>query len=154
MHGKKKFSETSFLLLAVTLMVLSLALVSCGDESKEPESTGTDSSLVSQISNTGEVTVTVTPRNLTADASTWSFNVTMDARNGDLGEDMMQAAVITGADGSEAGPATWEGDGPGGLHREGMLKFDPQKPMPKSVTLKIRGVGGVGERSFSWMLGQ
>jgi len=80
--------------------------------------------------------------------------VTMDAQNGGLGEDMEQVAVILGTDGNEVGPTAWKGDGPGGLHRQGVLKFDPRKPMPKSITLKIRGVGGIGERSFSWMLGQ
>lgn len=108
MHGKNKISGVLSFLLVVGFMVMSLALVSCGDESREQEDVGTNSSLVSQTGNAGEVTVTVTPRNLTEDASTWSFNVKMDARNSDLGEDMEQFAVI----------------------------------------------GGVGERSFSWILGQ
>ncbi|MFA5802725.1 MAG: hypothetical protein WC911_09670 [Thermoleophilia bacterium] len=154
MHRKNGFINALTFLFAIGLIAMSLVLISCGDESKEQENTGTGSGYISQTSTAGDITVTATPGNLGEDASTWSFNITMDAGNGDLGEDMLQAAVIVGTDGTETGPTAWEGDGPGGLHRQGVLKFDSLKPMPKSITLKIRGVGGIGERSFSWILGQ
>jgi len=33
-----------------------------------------------------------------------------------------------------------------------VLVFKPMGPLPASITLKIRGVGGVAERSFVWSL--
>ena len=44
----------------------------------------------------------------------------------------------------------WEGSGPGGHHREGILVFNEINPTPAYIELKIKNVGGVPERLFKW----
>ncbi len=102
----------------------------------------------SQTNREGPVTVKVTPLALSA-AEAWRFEVVLDTHSAPLNQDMRAAAALA-ADGAERAPAAWEGDPPGGHHRKGVLRFEPIIPAPASVTLKIRGVGGVAERSFAW----
>ena len=47
-------------------------------------------------------------------------------------------------------PKMWEGPGPGGHHREGVLVFSPIEPAPKYVELRIKNIGGIAERLFRW----
>ena len=49
-------------------------------------------------------------------------------------------------------PMAWEGDPPGGHHRKGVLVFKPLDPMPATITLDVREVGGVADRTFTWNL--
>jgi hypothetical protein len=58
-------------------------------------------------------------------------------------------AALADSAGREYRAIAWEGDPPGGHHRKGILKFEPIKPAPGSVTLKIRRIGAA-ERTFSW----
>lgn len=96
------------------------------------------------------VTVKVTPLELGKDAATWKFNIVLDTHSGSLDDDMLAAAVLLDDAGNRYQPAAWEGAGPGGHHREGVLVFDPINPAPSRVTLTIKNVGGVSQRSFTW----
>jgi hypothetical protein len=58
-------------------------------------------------------------------------------------------AALADSAGREYRAIAWEGDPPGSHHRKGILKFEPIKPAPTSVMLKIRRIG-VAERTFSW----
>ena len=106
-----------------------------------------------QTSQSGEVEVGVAPAGLSETATTWSFAVCLDSQGTELNEDLIAAAVLVDDGGRQYKPVGYEGDPPGGTHREGTLMFDPISPAPKTVTLKLRGVGGIGERSFSWTMG-
>jgi len=103
----------------------------------------------SKIDSQGIVSVTVTPLQLSTDASEWKFNVVLDTHSGSLDEDMLTSAILTDSNGNEYRPTNWDGAPPGGHHREGVLTFIPGKPAPRSVTLKIQNVG-VPERDFTW----
>jgi predicted small integral membrane protein len=48
--------------------------------------------------------------------------------------------------------AHWEGDRPGGHHRKGVLTFRPLDPAPATLTVKLRQVAPVPERTFTGML--
>jgi len=87
---------------------------------------------------------------IAADAKTWTFSITVDSKGAEISEDLAAAAVIVDDKGKEYPPTGYEGDGPGGTHRAGTLSFAPISPAPESITMKVRGVGGIGERSFSW----
>lgn len=102
----------------------------------------------------GGVTVKVTPRSLSADSPTWDFEIVLDTHSADLGQDLLKSAALIDARGRTHAPIAWIGDPPGGHHREGVLSFKPLRGNTDSMTLRIRGVGGISQRNFSWPLKQ
>lgn len=78
------------------------------------------SGLPARTVEAGAVTVTVEPRRI--DASGAEFAVSFDTHSFDLGFDVAGAARLTVA-GTAWPSAGWEGDGPGGHHRSGRLRF-------------------------------
>lgn len=103
-----------------------------------------------QTNSEGPISITVTPEVLGGGADEWRFKVAFDTHSGSLGEDLMTVATLFDDKGNVYKPIAWEGPGPGGHHREGILVFDAVNPMPSFVELKIIDVGGVAERSFRW----
>ena len=106
--------------------------------------------LATQTSSQGAVTVAVKPIALSASVPELRFEIVQDTHSVALSQDMRAVAVLSGGPGGDVKPAAWEGDPPGGHHRKGVLVFAPISPMPESVTLTIRGLGGVPERTFTW----
>lgn len=96
------------------------------------------------------VTVTITPVELSKDTQLWKFQVILDTHSGSLDDDLLEIASLTGDGGSAYYPISWEGPGPGGHHREGVLVFNAIDPVPTYIELKIKGVGGIPERLFKW----
>ena len=96
-----------------------------------------------------DVTMVVTPIDLSPNSKEWKFDVGMNTHSVELDQDMTKIAVLAGDDGKEYKPLRWEGGEGGGHHREGVLIFSQITPIPKSVELKISGIGNV-ERSFIW----
>ena len=103
----------------------------------------------SKTSAEGAITVTVTPKSLTG--GVWNFEISLSTHSVELNEDLTTAAVLIDESGKEFKPISWEGDGPGGHHRKGVLKFGPILPLPKSITLKIDQADGNG-RAFTWQI--
>ncbi len=97
----------------------------------------------------GQVTVKVTPQ-ISDSAGQLRFDVVFDTHSVELDQDLMQIAVLIDDQGKEHTPSVWEGTGPGGHHREGVLVFEEISPVLVYVELKIKDVGGVPERSFKW----
>ena len=108
--------------------------------------------LTTQKSADRGVTVEVTPRNLSAGAGTWDFKVVLDTHAGDLNDDLLKTTLLLDDMGGKYIPAQWEGPGPGGHHREGVLKFKPVSPAPATIELQIRRAGEAIPRSFRWQL--
>lgn len=98
----------------------------------------------------GLVSITATPQILGKDGAQWKFNIALDTHSVELDQDLMQIATLTDDKGSVYKPTAWEGAGPGGHHREGVLVFGPINPFPQSIELKIKDMGGIPERSFKW----
>lgn len=105
----------------------------------------------SQTNNDGAVTIAVLPQNI-SESGLWEFKVTLDTHSGALSEDVAAVSVLVDDAGKEYAPLMWEGDPPGGHHREGILRFDAIQPPPASFTLNIGGIGGVPKRSFLWQI--
>lgn len=141
-----------------TVTVLAVFAASCGGSSEEttsaPESATTNPALPQQTSQSGNVNLSVTPADISKTATTWTFRIVLDSQGPELTEDLAAASVITDDAGKEFPAKGFDGNAPGGTHREGTLSFDAINPAPKSITLKIRGVGGIGERSFSWAVAE
>lgn len=75
-----------------------------------------------------------------------------DTHSVDLNQDVIQIAELTDDKRNIYKPTAWGRAGPGGHHREGALVFHQINPVPASVELKIKDIGGVPERSFKWNL--
>lgn len=102
----------------------------------------------------GWVTVSVTPLEMDAGAGAWKFRIVLDTHAGSLDDDLLDTVLLLdGADGTYR-PVAWEGPGPGGHHREGILVFDSIRFAPDLVTLAVKEVGGVPERFFEWKRGE
>jgi len=105
-----------------------------------------------QENRAGPVRVAVTPQELASSADTWRFAIQFNTHVMPITQDMV--AVSSLSDGKSAGekPTAWEGDPPGGHHRRGVLVFKAIKPMPATITLHIREVGDIADRTFTWNL--
>lgn len=97
-----------------------------------------------------DVTVAVTPRDLSPQSGEWKFDIGMDTHSVELNQDMAKSAVLLDDQGTEYTPIAWEGP-VGGHHRQGILIFKSITPAPGSVQLKISGIGDV-IRIFNWQL--
>ena len=112
------------------------------------EQTTTKQTWETKTEEQASVTVVVTPLDLSLDSKEWKFDVGMNTHSVELDQDMTKIAVLVDDQGKEYKPLSW--DGPvGGHHREGVLIFNQITPTPKSVELKISGIGDV-IRSFTW----
>jgi hypothetical protein len=106
--------------------------------------------LPSQSTSQAGVTVRATPRNLSGGA--WEFEVVFDTHSQDLKDDLVKSAKLVGDGGASYAPTAWQGDPPGGHHREGVLRFKPIAPQPQAIELRIQRAGEPAVRSFRWRL--
>jgi hypothetical protein len=106
-------------------------------------------SLAEQTSDEGGVTVKVRPLTLLPTAESWRFEVQFNTHTMSLDQDLLKVTSLSAGNGQEEMPTTWDGDPPGGHHREGVLGFKPMAPLPASLTLTINEVGGIVARSFT-----
>lgn len=104
----------------------------------------------SKENDEGQVMVTVTPVDLSSAADAWRFDVKLNTHVAPITQDLATVATLGDDVSQNEKPSAWQGDPPGGHHRKGVLVFKPISPMPRTITLKISGVGGVAERSFTW----
>lgn len=111
---------------------------------------GSSQEWATKIDDQESVTVVITPLDLSAQSSEWKFDIGMNTHSVELDQDMTKVVTLTDDRGSEYTPLRWEGP-VGGHHREGVLIFSKVATAPKSVELKIAGIGGV-IRSFIWQL--
>lgn len=94
------------------------------------------------------VTVVVTPLDLSPRSAEWKFDIGMNTHSVELDQDMMKSVVLIDDQGKEYRPTGWEGP-VGGHHREGVLTFNAIVPAPKLVELKITGIADT-TRIFVW----
>lgn len=111
---------------------------------------GTQDNWETKTDDRPPVTIKATPIELGKDAKTWKFQITLDTHSGSLDQDLTQLISLSDDKGNAYQPIAWEGPGPGGHHREGILKFAPMSPLPQLLTLKINAIGGIPERIFTW----
>lgn len=96
------------------------------------------------------VGVQIVPRNLyDADAGTLEFEVAFNTHSVDLNYDFATLAVLRSDAGDEVAALKW--DGPiGGHHVFGVLSFPALKSRGQTITLVLRGIADVPERTFEW----
>ena len=108
---------------------------------------------VTQRSVARGVAVAVTPGNLDPANGIWDFAVAFDSRGPRLADELMDSIVLVGDDGRQARPLAWEGAGPGGSHRAGVLKFVALKPRPQQLELRVQRPGEPTPRVFRFVFG-
>jgi len=155
-----------FLIILVIILMKSFSISinskSTGNSNKALNPSPSSSNNLKAKENTeGSVTVAITQLNLTdnsprfageAGSSTLDFEIVLDTHSGVLDADLIGVSELVDDQGEIYRPIAWEGDGPEGHHRKGVLKFKPILPKPKSIELKIKNVGGIPERSFKWSI--
>jgi len=98
----------------------------------------------------GTVTYKATPKDLTLGETTWDFEMAIDTHAGSLDQDLVTLVSIVDDKGNEYKAIKWEGDPPGGHHREGILKFSPISPRPAFVELKIQTTSSAENNRLRW----
>lgn len=104
-----------------------------------------------QASNDNGVRVTVTPKSL-APGQAAQFDISLNTHSVELSQDLAAVAELRDDQGHIYQPDRWDGSAPGGHHRKGTLIFPSLQAAVKSVTLIIRDIAKVQERSFSWKI--
>ena len=109
--------------------------------------------LASQSSESGGVTIEVKPVDVSAKATTWSFEISLSTHSQDLNDDLARTAFIVNRAGKKnALPTGLEGDAPGGHHRKGVLSFKALAPLPAAIELRIQRAGEKAPRMYRWDL--
>ncbi|MBI5041275.1 MAG: hypothetical protein HZB57_08780 [Gammaproteobacteria bacterium] len=103
-----------------------------------------------QTSREGTVMVKVAPRSLAPSAQSWDFEITLDTHTQPLTQDLVGATALIDAAGNVHTPIGWEGDPPGGHHRQGLLRFQPPTGGQGVVELRMKAIGGIPVRVFRW----
>lgn len=98
------------------------------------------------------VTVRAKPRDVSAGAEAWTFEIVLETHSADLSDDLKSTATLAGPGGAAQRATAWEGDPPGGHHRKGVLRFAPPKPRPDVLVLNILRPGESNPRTFQWPL--
>lgn len=152
--------KSVFILSAMALLALLLAACSSATPTTAPTPTvvvpsNTDrpstSTFETKNNSGGSVDVAVTPQTLDV-GQPMAFEIAMNTHSVDLSDDMTQIVTLRDDKGKEYTPTAWEGGGPGGHHRSGVIKFAALTSKPKSVELIIKGLAKVSERTFRWDL--
>jgi hypothetical protein len=141
---------TKFILVGLIILGSALFIVS-RDKSASNPLQGTEKGFFeTRTSEQGQVTIKVTPETLSGGQG--KFRIVFDTHSVDLNQDLVEIAVLTDGQGNTYTPTRWEGSGPGGHHREGILVFELINSSTSYLELTIKNVGGVSERLFKWSL--
>lgn len=117
------------------------------------ESSGFDtpSRYPTRENNDANISIFVTPEDLSQKGSSWDFDVIMSNHMYDLGiYDLSKLATLTDDTGKTHRPISWSPDAKEGHHVGGKLTFNRLDPISKQVKLTIVGIGGAGGRVFQW----
>ncbi len=109
----------------------------------------TDAPPQTQTSDAGNVVVTVTPQVLAAGAPP-AFDIAMNTHSVDLAGDMLALVELRDERGNVQMPSAWDGPAGAGHHRSGTIRFDALPPGTRSVTLVVKNIAGIRERTFTW----
>jgi hypothetical protein len=118
------------LILGGVVLVVALLVVSCSDNNTP---TGV---LPTRTVDAGSVEITITPTRFDAQGAT--FAIVLDTHTVELSMDLAASAVLD-VDGATWPTAGWSGNGAGGHHRTGELRFDSAGAPRGMARLTIAG---------------
>lgn len=117
---------------AGVVIALGAGLIASRSDDHDPSLAGS-SGLEIRTLAAGEVDVKIEP--LQIDNSGAAFEITLDTHAVELDADLTRATLDVG--GRSWPVDAWSGDGPGGHHREGELRFDAAGAATGTATLRI-----------------
>jgi len=126
--------------------ISSAAVVTAGCGGGAPAAAPPVARLDTRTDSAGDVEIRIEPRQL--DETGAVFKVVLDTHSGDLSADLEAATLEFG--GKIWQSAEWSGDGPGGHHREGELRFSPTDDVAGSVILTVISSPNRSTRLGSW----
>ncbi len=141
---------TRFILIGLIVVVSVLFVMTRNKQDPSPQQQVNESRFETQSDEQGQVSIKVTPQ--VSNGAQWKFNIVFDTHSVDLNHDLLQIAVLADDQGNIYKPTLWEGPGPGGHHREGVLIFESISSTTSFVELRIKNVAGVPERLFKWRI--
>lgn len=142
---------TVFTVLAVWKITTGRGYSASPTETVGPSPTTVLSGWQTRQNSGGNVTVAVTPQELTLGKPA-VFLLVFDTHSVNLDFDVALSAALRDNQGTTYGVPVWNGDPAGGHHRTGTLSFPALRKQTTSVTLMLTNVAGVAERSFVWKL--
>lgn len=101
--------------------------------------------------NTNSVRVDVVPVQLMSGKQA-KFEIRLNTHSIDLSYDLVDISFLKDNQGREYRAAAWKGSPAGGHHRSGVLEFPAIAKDTKSITLYIKDIADVPERTFEWKL--
>lgn len=132
--------------MLVVLLALAVVILGACSTSSAPKAAA---GLQSRKTALGGLEVTVTPTQL--DSRGAAFTVVFDTHTGAPGIDVAANATLD-ADGTPWTAPTWAGDGPGGHHRSGTLRFTNAGPARGAAQATITGLDQ--PLAMTWQLTQ
>lgn len=132
----------------LAFLAASMMLLSCSNDGNTDEGAdANESSLTTREISAGEVDVTATPTHISESGAT--FEIAFDTHSVELVAELPGDASLT-VNGTEWPARAWDGDGPGGHHREGTLGFGAGGEPAGTARLSINGLPEDVE--FAWNL--
>ena len=127
--------------MAAAAVLAVVVLAACADNGDDDGGGGggggARATLATRTAEAGAVSVKMTPVRI--DASGAEIKVLLDTHSVDLGLDVAAGSRLA-VGGKDWGAATWSGAGPGGHHREGVLRFRASGPAAGRAELSIAGL--------------
>lgn len=139
------------LLVAVSVLTSACGLVTAAGEA-ENNPAAVLPAYETQSNSENAVMVEVTPLNLADGGTSLDFDVAFNTHSVALDFDPAAISILRDDQGREYPALGWDGDGPGGHHRSGTLRFKVPDYATTSVEVVLKGVSGVPERTFHWNL--
>ena len=129
--------RTWWLVAAAALALLAIGAVAAwSDGETSVDRAPTPASFPTRTIDVGGVTLKAEPQRI--DARGALFKLVFDTHSVELNQDLTSQAVLI-VDGTKWPVERWSGDGPGGHHREGELRFTASGPAAGTATLTIGG---------------
>jgi YHS domain-containing protein len=150
-HSMKKFRNG---LIAVGVVVVALTFFSTTVQSTTQAGAAEQDTVITLKAQTDDqksVKVKVAPRKIKLGEPV-KFKITFDTHSVDLSFDPAAITSLELDNSFVLRPEEWDGAGPGGHHRSGILVFKNIPKETKTLKLTLRNVAGVPERIFVWNL--
>ena len=141
---RRRLIMIAVVVVVVVVVAIGVIVASQGDNVNENRKTSSTFGLETRRLTVRGVDIEIKPLRL--DDQEAVFAVSLDTHELDLSADLTRSTLDV--DGTVRPAESWSGDGPGGHHREGQLRFRLDQRLNGSVTLALSGFTKPAEASW------